>query len=154
MSAQKNHKIHFRMQEYAKAYMEHASPSNRWAGKICCSLKQMKSSYLEKMPRDEAPITSLLILHLATSPAIAFTTSSDSICRTSTCTCKLINIWSQPLQTCALWQFSNEPNLSLSTHLFVKSKFFISLPLHFLYVSSNYIISHFWYGNEISHCYQ
>lgn len=46
----------------------------------------MPDTYLENIPVDGAPMTSLLIADLATSAAIAFGTSSDSITIASTCT--------------------------------------------------------------------
>lgn len=46
----------------------------------------MLSKYLVNKPRDEAPMTSLWISCLATSSAIAFSTSSDSITTSSTST--------------------------------------------------------------------
>lgn len=42
--------------------------------------------YLENIPLDDAPITSLWIELLSISSAIALATSSDSITTTSTCT--------------------------------------------------------------------
>lgn len=89
---------------------------------IIHSLLNKLNSYLENMPRDETPITSLLMLHLVTSSTIAFTISSDSICETSTCICK----WKNYEVSLLIYElrdlFKNHliPNLSLSTHILVR----------------------------------
>lgn len=112
-------------------------------------LEVTHTSYLEKSGREETPITSLLIICWRISADIADTTSSDSICSISACTCK----WNSLISTTTRKIFREmiHPDLFLTTYLLVGKKLFIHLTFYILSICSCYVISYPGNRNIISH---